>query len=90
LIETYNFQEIRSIENFRKQAAQAFFTRSKEAIRPASVNRELSLLKHMYSKAIECGKVKESPLNPPQMEEAPEVVPLKASKLLAGGQGFEP
>ena len=33
----------------------------KEEVKPASVNRELALLKHMYSKAIEWGKVKESP-----------------------------
>ncbi len=42
-------------------AATAFLERSKSPIRPASVNRELALLKHLYSKAIEWGKVKESP-----------------------------
>jgi hypothetical protein len=30
-------------------------------LRPASVNRALALLKHLYSKAIEWGKVKETP-----------------------------
>ena len=33
----------------------------KEKIKPASVNRELAVLKHVYTKAIEWGKVKESP-----------------------------
>ncbi len=44
-----------------RQRAAAFLERCQEPIRPASVNRELALLKHMYSKAIEWGKIKESP-----------------------------
>src|SRR4030042_4475884 len=35
--------------------------RRKGEIKPASVNRELGLLKSMFSKAIEWGKIKESP-----------------------------
>ena len=42
-------------------AMEAFFTHSIEPIMPASVNREIALLKHMYSRAIEWGKLKESP-----------------------------
>ena len=40
---------------------EKFKARRKEEVRPASVNREIALLKHMYSKAIEWSKVKESP-----------------------------
>jgi integrase len=45
-----------------REAAVRFLDRSSTPIRPASVNRELALLKHMYSKAIEWGKVKETPV----------------------------
>jgi integrase len=33
----------------------------KERLKPASVNREIAVLKHMFSKAVEWGKVKENP-----------------------------
>ena len=33
----------------------------KHCRKPASVNRELALLKHMFTKAIEWGRVKENP-----------------------------
>ena len=53
--ETKNIQEITTwqIEKYK--------AKRKEEVKPASVNRELALLKHLYSKAIEWGKVKENP-----------------------------
>jgi integrase len=35
--------------------------KKKEHLKPASINREISLLKHMFTKAAEWGKVKENP-----------------------------
>ncbi len=35
--------------------------KSKKGIKPASVNRELAVLKPLFSKAVEWGKLKESP-----------------------------
>jgi len=55
-------KRIRKIFGPDQSNAQAFFTRSNEPLRPASVNRELALLKHMYSKAIEWGKAKDTPV----------------------------
>jgi len=49
-------KRIRKIFGPDQLTAQAFFTRSNEPLRPASVNRELALLKHIYSKAIEWGR----------------------------------
>jgi len=53
--ETRNLQEITTwqIEKYK--------ARRKEEVKVATVNREVALLKHMYTKAIEWGKVKESP-----------------------------
>jgi integrase len=53
--ETKNIQEITTwqIEKYK--------AKRKEEVKPASVNRALALLKHLYSKAIEWGKVKENP-----------------------------
>jgi hypothetical protein len=51
--------------------------------RAATVNREQALLKHMFTKAIEWSKVKESPAkkvkpqNPPQEEAVQKVVSLR-------------
>ena len=36
-------------------------SRRKEEVKPATVNRELSLLKHMFTKGIEWGRVKDNP-----------------------------
>lgn len=35
--------------------------KEKEDLKPASVNREMALLKHMFTKAVEWGKLKENP-----------------------------
>jgi integrase len=53
--ETKNIQEITTwqIEKYK--------AKRKEEVKPASVNRELALLKHLYSKAIEWEKIKENP-----------------------------
>jgi integrase len=53
--------EKKSIQEITTWQIEKYKARRKEEIRPASVNRELALLKHMYSKAIEWGKCKESP-----------------------------
>lgn len=50
-----NLQEITTWEIERWKAHR------KEKLRPASVNRELAILKHMFGKAIEWGKMKENP-----------------------------
>ena len=44
-----------------KQEAEAYLGKIQTPVRPATVNRELSLLKHTFSKAIEWGKCKENP-----------------------------
>ncbi len=40
---------------------EQYKVRRKKEVKPASVNRELAMIKHMYSKAIEAGKVKGNP-----------------------------
>jgi integrase len=44
-----------------KQEAEAHLKRIQNPIQPATVNRELSLLKHMFSKAVEWSKVRDNP-----------------------------
>jgi integrase len=44
-----------------KDEAEAYLRKVQTPVRPATLNRELSLLKHMYTKAIEWGKCKENP-----------------------------
>jgi len=53
--ETKNIQEITTwqIEKYK--------ARKKEEVKPATINWEIALLKHMYTKAMEWGKVQESP-----------------------------
>jgi integrase len=41
--------------------AETFLQKSQSELKPATVNREMALLKHMYAKAVEWGKVKENP-----------------------------
>lgn len=54
-------ERVRKTFNSNREDARMFLERSNSPLSPASVNRELALLKHMYSKAIEWGKVKETP-----------------------------
>lgn len=44
-----------------RQEAEDYLKRIQTPIQPATLNRELSLLKHVYTKAIEWGKCKENP-----------------------------
>jgi len=44
-----------------KEEAESYLKRLQSPVRPATLNRELSLLKHMFTKAIEWGKCKENP-----------------------------
>ena len=53
--------KVRKIIGPSKKDAEAYFAKSKATTRPATVNRELALLKHMYSKAIEWGRYEENP-----------------------------
>jgi len=54
-------KKVRKAFGSDQRPAQALFTGSNETIRSASVNRELALLKHMDSKAVEWSKVRENP-----------------------------
>jgi len=54
-------ERVRKTFRTNREDARMFVERSNSPLTPASVNRELALLKHMYSKAIEWGRVKESP-----------------------------
>jgi len=53
--------KVRKIIGPSKKDAEAYFAKSKATTQPATVNRELALLKHMYSKAIEWGRYEENP-----------------------------
>ena len=53
--------ETKNIHDITAWQVEKYKARRKEEIKPDSVNRGLALLKHMYTKAIERGKVKESP-----------------------------
>lgn len=44
-----------------RQMAEAYLQRLQAPLQPATVNRELALLKHIFSKAVEWGKTKENP-----------------------------
>ncbi len=53
--------ETKSIQEITAWGIEKWKAKKKEEVKPATVNRELALLKHMYTKAIEWGKVKENP-----------------------------
>ncbi len=44
-----------------EEEAEGYLKKIQTPVRPATLNRELSLLKHLYRKAIEWGKCKENP-----------------------------
>jgi len=52
-----------------KQEGEAYIKRLQTPVKPATVNRELSLLKHLLNKAVEWGRIRENP--------AKKVKPLK-------------
>lgn len=51
----------KSVQEISTWQIEKYKAKRKDEVKPASVNRELAVLKHMYSKAIEWGKVKENP-----------------------------
>lgn len=53
--------ETKAIQEITTWQIEKYKARRKDEVRPASVNREISLVKHMYTKAIEWGKCKENP-----------------------------
>lgn len=53
--------ETKSIQEINTWQIEKWKTKKKEEVKPATVNRELALLKHMFTKAIEWGVVKENP-----------------------------
>lgn len=53
--------EGKNIQDLTTWQIEKYKTKRKENLNCATVNRELAILKHMFSKAIEWGKVKESP-----------------------------
>ena len=44
-----------------KEEAEGYLKKIQTPVRPATLNRELSLLKHLFSKAVEWAKLKENP-----------------------------
>jgi integrase len=53
--------ETKSIQAIITLDIERYKSKRKEDIKPASVNREIALLKHMFTKAIEWGKLTENP-----------------------------
>ncbi len=55
--------EGKTIQEITAWQIEKWKTERKKEFKPASVNRELATLKHFFSKAVEWGKLKESPAN---------------------------
>lgn len=53
--------ESKTLREITTWQIEKYKAKRKEEIKPASVNREIALLKHMFTKAIEWSKVKENP-----------------------------
>jgi integrase len=53
--------ETKILQDITSWQIEKYKTKRKEQVKPASINRELALIKHLYSKAIEWGKCKENP-----------------------------
>ncbi len=61
-VEYLGWKGVRRTRTFKsKNDAEIFFAKCGERIGPYEVNRELSLLKHIFTKAIEWGKLKDNP-----------------------------
>jgi len=54
--------EGRSIQEITAWDIEKWKTKRKEKVQAISVNRELALIKHLFSRAVEWGKIKESPV----------------------------
>ena len=53
--------EAKNIQEITAWQIEKYKAKRKEEVKPATVNREIALLKHMFTKAIEWGKMSESP-----------------------------
>jgi len=53
--------EAKNLSEITTWQIEKYKAKKKEEVKPATVNRELALLKHMFTKAIEWGKLMESP-----------------------------
>lgn len=53
--------EKKIIQDITTWQIEKYKVKRKEEVKPATVNRELALIKHLYTKAIEWGRCKESP-----------------------------
>ncbi len=53
--------EAKNIQDITTWQVEKYKVKRKEQFKPATVNREMALLKHMFSKAVEWGKMKENP-----------------------------
>lgn len=56
--------EGKNIQEITTWQIEKWKSKAKEKIKVASVNRQLALLKHVFSKAVEWGKLKENPAKP--------------------------
>jgi integrase len=56
--------ESKTIQEITTWSIERYKAKRKEEVKPASVNREISLLKTMLTKAVEWGKLKENPAKP--------------------------
>jgi len=52
------------IGNISSKAIEQYIAKRREYVAPATANRELSCIKHLYAKAIEWGYVRENPAKP--------------------------
>jgi len=57
----YHGFETKDIQAIITLDIERYKSKRKEEVKPASVNREIALLKHMFTKAIEWGKLTENP-----------------------------
>ena len=55
--------ESKNIQDITTWQIEKYKTKRREKFKPATVNRELALLKHMFSKAVEWKRLKENPAN---------------------------
>ncbi len=55
--------EGKNIQDITTWQIEKYKTERKKQFKPDTVNRELALLKHMFSKAVEWGKLKDNPAN---------------------------
>ena len=61
----------RYISEITTKAIEEYKARRLETVKPATVNTELALLKHMFTKAIEWGYVKQNPAKPVKLLKEP-------------------